>query len=81
MRQTIIWTNAEPVHRRIYVALGGDELTIYWLYRILIDLLQDLMIDWLIDRLTGTLTNTPIQNDRLNAKENQIRNLSIQTSL
>ena len=25
-RQAIIWTNAYPVHRGIYVALGGDEL-------------------------------------------------------
>ena len=27
-RQAIIWTNADPVHWRIYAALGGDELTI-----------------------------------------------------
>ena len=26
MRQGISWTNADPVHWRIYVALGGDEL-------------------------------------------------------
>ena len=26
-RQAIIWTNAGPVHWRIYAALGGDELT------------------------------------------------------
>ena len=25
-RQAIIWTNADPVHWRIYAALGGDEL-------------------------------------------------------
>ena len=25
-RQTISWTNADPVHRCIYAALGGDEL-------------------------------------------------------
>ena len=25
-RQAIIWTNAEPIHWCIYVALGGDEL-------------------------------------------------------
>ena len=25
-RQAIIWTNADSVHRRIYAALGGDEL-------------------------------------------------------
>ena len=25
-RQAIIWTNAEPIHWRIYAALGGDEL-------------------------------------------------------
>ena len=25
-RQAIIWTNVDPVHRRIYAALGGDEL-------------------------------------------------------
>ena len=28
----IIWTNADPVHRRIYVALEGDEL-ISWVLR------------------------------------------------
>ena len=27
MRQAIIWTNADPIHWRIYAALGGDELT------------------------------------------------------
>ena len=27
-QQAIIWTNADPVHWRIYVALGGDELMI-----------------------------------------------------
>ena len=26
-RQAITWTNADPVHQRIYAALGGDELT------------------------------------------------------
>ena len=26
MRQAIIWTNADPTHRRIYAALGRDEL-------------------------------------------------------
>ena len=26
-RQAIIWTNADPVHRRLYGAQGGDELT------------------------------------------------------
>ena len=25
-RQAVIWTNADPVHWRIYAALGGDEL-------------------------------------------------------
>ena len=25
-RQAITWTNADPVYRRIYAALGGDEL-------------------------------------------------------
>ena len=28
-RQAIIWTNADPIHRRIYAALEGDELT-HW---------------------------------------------------
>ena len=27
MRQAITWTNDNPVHRRIYAALGGDDLT------------------------------------------------------
>ena len=26
-RQAVIWTNADPLHWRLYVALGGDELT------------------------------------------------------
>ena len=26
MRQAIIWTNADPVHWRIYAALGGEEV-------------------------------------------------------
>ena len=28
--QAITWTNAGPVHWRIYVSLGGDELTCQW---------------------------------------------------
>ena len=27
MRQAITWTNAGPVHRRIYAAVGWDDLT------------------------------------------------------
>ena len=27
MRQAIIWTNADPIHGRIYASIGGDELT------------------------------------------------------
>ena len=27
--QAIIWTNAHPIHWRIYAALGGDELTLW----------------------------------------------------
>ena len=27
MRQAIIWTNADPIHSRIFTALEGDELT------------------------------------------------------
>ena len=26
MQQAIIWTNADPIHWRIYAALGGGEL-------------------------------------------------------
>ena len=26
-QQAIIWTNADPIHWRIYVALVGDELS------------------------------------------------------
>ena len=26
MRQAIIWNNADPIHWRIYAALGGDGL-------------------------------------------------------
>ena len=25
-RQVIIWTNADPIHQRVYAALGTDEL-------------------------------------------------------
>ena len=28
-RQAIIWTNADPVHWRLYAALGGEHLTHY----------------------------------------------------
>ena len=28
-RQAIIWTNDDPVHRRIYATLGGDELNTF----------------------------------------------------
>ena len=28
-RQAIIWTNADPIHWRIYAALGGDKLS-HW---------------------------------------------------
>ena len=34
-RQTIIWTNADSVHWRIYAGLGGDELLLgdqFWYY-------------------------------------------------
>ena len=27
-QQTIIWTNVDPIHWRIYAALGGDKLTL-----------------------------------------------------
>ena len=30
-RQAIIWTNADPVHRCIYVALGGDDIKLHLL--------------------------------------------------
>ena len=29
MRQAIIWTNADPIHWRIYASLGGDELRLW----------------------------------------------------
>ena len=29
-RQAIIWTDDDPVHWRIYAALGGDELINHW---------------------------------------------------
>ena len=28
MRQAIVWTNADPIHWRIYAELGGDELMV-----------------------------------------------------
>ena len=31
--RVIIWTNADPVYRRIYAALGGDELTHWGLHK------------------------------------------------
>ena len=30
-RQAVIWTNAALIHRRIYAALGGDEITTQYL--------------------------------------------------
>ena len=27
-RQAVIWTNADPIHWRIYLALGGEELSL-----------------------------------------------------
>ena len=30
-RQAIIWTNVDPVHRRIYGALGGDEFRLLYI--------------------------------------------------
>ena len=30
MPQAITWTNDDPVHWCIYVALGGDDLIAYW---------------------------------------------------
>ena len=32
-RQAIIWANADPIHWRIYAALGGDELKKDWLLK------------------------------------------------
>ena len=29
--QAVIWTNADLIHRRIYAALGGDEITTQYL--------------------------------------------------
>ena len=34
-RQAIIWTNADPINWRMYVALGGDEL-MCWRYQSLV---------------------------------------------
>ena len=34
--QAIVWTNADPVHRRIYAALGENELTAISQERILV---------------------------------------------
>ena len=28
-RQAITWINADPVHQRIYMVLGGDELRLF----------------------------------------------------
>ena len=41
-RQAIIWTNDEPIHWRIYAALGGDKLTLVWLYH------TSLQISWVV---------------------------------
>ena len=37
-RQTIIWTNADPVHWHIYAALGEDELTVGWRISLVINI-------------------------------------------
>ena len=31
-RQAIIWTNADPIHRRIYAPLGADALIHRYIY-------------------------------------------------
>ena len=28
-RQAIVWTNAHPIHWRIYAALGGDDIQLW----------------------------------------------------
>ena len=33
--QAIIWTNEDPVHWRLYAALGGDELIDYYINALL----------------------------------------------
>ena len=35
MRQAIIWINADPINWRIFAALGGDELILFWLHAII----------------------------------------------
>ena len=42
-RQAIIWTNADPIHWRIYAVLGGDELTALNLLMFVINLGKDLL--------------------------------------
>ena len=44
-RQAIILTNADPIHWRIYVALGGDELTIDWGQDKMVTILQTTFSD------------------------------------
>ena len=38
-RQAIIWTNADPIHWRIYAALGRDGLTLELTGRLLTEFL------------------------------------------
>ena len=40
-QQAITWTNADPVHRRIYAALGVDELMVMQHSIMAIDVLHD----------------------------------------
>ena len=45
-QQAITWTNADPVHRRIYAALGVDELMVMQHSIMAIDLVH--FMEWLV---------------------------------
>ena len=44
-RQAISWINAEPIHWRIYAALGGDELKLKCLEHVEVDFRQASAVD------------------------------------
>ena len=50
-RQAIIWTNADPIHRWIYVVLGGDELSDWRI------LPAKMLLVWLHPRSTSQTVN------------------------
>ena len=44
MQQSIIWTNADPLHRHIYATIGGDDVNIKNTHAVLVGIMVHLMM-------------------------------------